>query len=860
MTPPTPERAFDADQVDLSNCEREPIHILGTIQTYGYLLALSPDWIVAHASDNIADLLGQTAQEINGVPVADLLPEVSIRKMRAKMQGLLHEDATVRIIDFDLFGDGRRFDAAIHQSGRSFVLEVEQKADLSPDRDDLGAVQALVHRISTRGSMQEMLDQAAQGIRMISGFDRVMVYKFAADDSGEVVAEAKERSLESYRGLRFPASDIPKQARALYTRNLLRLIADVNAPVSAVTPAVNPEGEPLDLSLAATRAVSPIHLEYLRNMGVQASMSVSILRRGKLWGLLACHNRTPHYIDFEKRTAIELFGQLFAYELAQWESEAETVELQRAQGLHDRVISRMADGEGLLEFFSDFADDVSQSIAHDGIAIFSGGAYKAYGSAPTKEEFLGLARFLNTAPLSRVYSTNEISCVYPMGESFSDRACGMLALPISRTPRDYIVLFRKEVTQQVTWAGNPDKPVEAGGPNGQRLTPRKSFEAWQQTVTGCSAPWSDAEVRMADALRVTLLEVVLKITDKANADNKRAHDQQELLIAELNHRVRNILNLIRGLVSQSRVDDDSVETYIASLDGRIQSLARAHDQLTRQDWSAVSLRELVEVEIRAFLADNPDRVEISGTTPLLSPAAYSGMALVFHELVTNSVKYGALSTDSGRVSVQLMRANDGALRILWSERGGPPVRAPKRRGFGSAIIERTVPHELQGTARVDYNIAGLVAEFSIPERHVGGDAEGTSPLTEVDTAVALPDHPLEGHGLVVEDTMIIALDATDMMKELGCDDVSVAATNAEALSFLEDGTDVTVALVDVNLGQETSVVVADRLTALGIPYLLATGYGETGAMRQTFPDVKVVQKPYSTDSLRAAFAEVIASN
>ena len=166
MTPPTPERAFDADQVDLSNCEREPIHILGTIQTYGYLLALSPDWIVAHASDNIADLLGQTAQEINGVPVADLLPEVSIRKMRAKMQGLLHEDATVRIIDFDLFGDGRRFDAAIHQSGRSFVLEVEQKADLSPDRDDLGAVQALVHRISTRGSMQEMLDQAAQGIRM----------------------------------------------------------------------------------------------------------------------------------------------------------------------------------------------------------------------------------------------------------------------------------------------------------------------------------------------------------------------------------------------------------------------------------------------------------------------------------------------------------------------------------------------------------------------------------------------------------------------------------------------------------------------------------------------------------------------
>lgn len=836
--------------VDLTNCDREAIHLLGNVQPYGCLLAVSSDWLIQHASRNISDFLGWKVEDAVGHPLSDVLPQASLGRLRAKLSSLRHEDATARIIDFDLMADGRRFDVSLHQSGRSLLIEAELKTDEGLDRDDLGSVQALIRRIANRPSFEDKLDQAARGLKMLSGFDRVMVYRFDDEGAGEVVAEARQRDMEPFLGLRYPASDIPKQARALYLRNLLRLIADVDAEPSPILPPVDPTGVVPDLSMAVTRAVSPIHLEYLRNMGVQASMSVSIVREGKLWGLLACHHNSPRYIDFEKRTAIELFAQLFAYELAQHQANMEREDLARAQSLHDKVVSRVSDGENLVDVFDDFAEQIEQHISYDGIAIYSDGVYRAIGRAPTHDEFVGLARFLNTAPTSRVFQTHDLAAAYPGAAHFADRAVGIMALPISRTPRDYIALFRGEVAKQVTWAGNPEKPVEATGPNGLRLTPRKSFEAWRQKVTGQSAPWATAEQRLAEHLRLTLLEVVLKVTDQANLEAKRSREQQDLLIAELNHRVRNILNLIRGLVSQTRADGDQLDGYVANLNGRIQALARAHDQLTRRDWSAVSLRELLDVEVRAFLTDATDRVVISGVTPFLSPQAYSAAALVFHELVTNSAKYGALSDDRGRVHVDMSRDRDGTLAISWKETGGPAVRAPTRRGFGSAIIERSIPHELSGTARVDFKVTGLQAHFTIPARFIGPETEEATPTADLSVVEEVQN--LSGRALVVEDSMIIAMDATDMLQELGCDEVDVAGSTAEAMTLLDAGTTYDFALLDVNLGSDTSASVAQVLAERGVPIVLATGYGETEAIKESFPPAPVLQKPYSSDTLRSA--------
>ncbi|MGB0904932.1 MAG: HWE histidine kinase domain-containing protein, partial [Mangrovicoccus sp.] len=438
--------------------------------------------------------------------------------------------------------------------------------------------------------------------------------------------------------------------------------------------------------------------------------------------------------------------------------------------------------------------------------------------------------------------------------NFADRAVGLMALPISRTPRDYIVFFRREVQQMVTWAGSPEKPVETG-PNGIRLTPRKSFEAWKQVVTGRSDPWKPNERRVAESLRVTLLEVVLKLSDEANSMRKRAQDQQELLIAELNHRVRNILNLIQGLVSQGRGGAMTIDDYCTVLDARITALARAHDQLTRKDWGWVSLEKLIRTEATAFLQQKSNRILLDLEPVELSPNAFTAMALVIHELVTNSAKYGALSDQRGAVRLTGAFTSDGSYNLHWAEQDGPPVQMPSRKGFGMTIIERTIPFELKGTAQIDFHLTGVQTQFSIPTKFVRLSAPEVTPAEETRPMHPQTELKLSGSVLVVEDNMIIALDASDILSDLGASEVLVAATVAQAERYFQDN-EIRFALLDVNLGSETSRSLAQHCIAQKIPYALATGYGGDPGLENEFPDAIIVSKPYGIDDIRTVLSEL----
>ena len=839
--------------IDLTNCDREPIHILGHVQSYGCLIAVSQDWLVNHASTNVKEVLSLEAKDLIGTSLNAHLPAETRHHLRSKMQLLGRQEGAVRIFSLDVFEDGRLFDLSLHATGRSFVFEFEAKSRSEP-RDDMAYVQPLIARIRRHGDVETMCAEATRALKALTGFDRVMVYQFAENGSGSVIAEAREQAMEPYLGLRYPASDIPKQARELYKRSPLRLIADVEGQVFPIVPEKSPEGKSLDLSLAVTRAVSPIHLEYLRNMGVAASLSVSILRKGELWGLFACHHRTPLYMDYEKRTAVELFAQLFSYELADKENDLERQDSLKAQALHDRLMTRLSGEADLFGSFEADAAEIGEVIEFDGIALYSDGRYAALGAAPTEQEFAGLARFLNTTDTSTIFATDTLAERYEGAGDFADRVAGLLALPISRRPRDYIVLFRREVAQIVTWAGNPSKPFEVG-PNGIRLTPRKSFEAWQEVMKNRSALWSAGELRAAEALRVTLLEVVLKVTDQASMERERAQEQQELLIAELNHRVRNILNLIRGLVSQGRGETNTIETFTAVLDSRIQALARAHDQLTQKDWSSVSLVELIEIEFKAFIDNKQGRVSISGKDVLLTPNAFSTMALVIHELITNSAKYGALSDSTGSVAIELRREESGALLAEWREKSGPPVEAPKRRGFGCTIIEQSIPFELKGKADLRFRTTGVEADFVIPASYVE-EATADEGAEQPEEQVAEPaNFALNGTTLLVEDNMIIAMDARDMLMRLGAPEIQTASTAADALRILESQT-FELAVLDVNLGKETSLPVAARLVELGIPFILATGYGATEEITANYPKAPILKKPYAEDGLKRALSKL----
>jgi light-regulated signal transduction histidine kinase (bacteriophytochrome) len=833
--------------VDLSNCDREPIHVLGTIQPFGFLIATDPSWTITRVSRNTAEHIGLGRDEMLQRNLGEIFGESALHAIRNRVTMLRTPDAVERLFALELRPDRPPFDVAVHLSGGSIVIEAEPGRQ--DDVDAAGLVRAMIQRLSQSGSMTNFLRDAVRQVRALTGFDRVMVYRFDRSGSGEVVAEALQSGVDSFLGLNYPASDIPAQARALYLRSVFRIIADVEAQPVPIEPMLDAEGAALDQSLSVLRAVSPIHIEYLRNMGVRASLSISIVVDGKLWGLIACHHYAARLPSFAQRTAAELFGQMFSLMLESRERR-ETAEYEtRARGAADRLMTAVAQDNSLMTNAEWLGEIIFDTIPADGVGVFIDGRMSLAGLNPGQAPFGAILAALSRAAPAQVFATDCIAELVPDASAYANRAAGLLAIPMSRSPRDYVVLFRSERLRSVRWAGNPEKPVEYG-PHGARLTPRKSFEEWSELVKGKATPFNAAELRVAEGLRVALLEVVMRLADSAGQERQRAHEQQELLIAELNHRVRNILSLIRGLISQTKHGSLSIDAFISTLDNRVQALARAHDQLTADRWTPARLIDLIETESAAYLGAKQDRVRASGPNVLLEPAAFTVLALVLHELMTNAAKYGALS-DSGRVETSWKLDTDGSLLLTWREIGGPVVVRPTRRGFGSTIIERSIPHELGGRAELHYKLTGLEAEFCVPSRYVAQ----TLPVRESERSVkAAPvrSRPLEGQCvLLVEDSMIIALDGEEALRELGAREVHTAASVAQAVEAIEQG-EVDFAVLDFNLGAENSLPIADLLHERGVPFMFATGYGDSLSLPARFAAAGVIKKPYDAASLTRA--------
>ena len=842
--------------VDLTTCDLEPIHQLGRVQSYGALMAFSRDMICQHASINLIDVAGVAHAKAVGQPIAGLFVVDAVETIASATARLGPPDATVRLFNIVLIAGRGPSDLSVHQSGDLIVVEIEPAVQALRSTDVMSEVFPHINRIEMHDDLAGLARDGARALRQISGFDSIMVYQFQPDASGRVIAEDRADLSRRYLGLNFPASDIPVQARALYARSLLRLIADVNDPGVPVLPGITRAAQPLDLSMSVTRAVSPIHIEYLRNMGVQASMSVSIMRYGKLWGLFACHHDTPRYVDYQTRTAIEMYAHLFSYELTRLEEATRTYTKDHMQRVQTRMMSHLADHKSLTDSLIDVSYDLARVVAHDGLVIYNDQKLHMTGDVPTHADFMTLVAALDGNTGADIIVTDSLHASFPVSDDMRQRCAGLIAIPISRRPRDYVVLFRKPVLAIQKWAGNPEKPVQVG-PNGVRLTPRESFDAWSETVADRCAPWSSQDVLAATMLRTIMLEIFLKITDAVSEERKRGQEQQQLLISELNHRVRNILNLMRGLIGQTEDSATSVLDFRQRLEGRIQSLARAHDLLTKDQWAPSPIKDLIRLEFEAYASDRQDRVQLSGPDVMIAPTAHTVLALVLHEMATNAVKYGALSNTVGRVELTLSLDANGGLNILWSEKAGPPVMAPTRRGFGTTIITKSVPHELQGDASISYHVTGVMASFRIPSKFI---SRGTAQVAEavpdpVAATAADPAIIVGAKVLVVEDSLIIALDAEGTLQDMGAAEVLIAANVTSALALL-DQHEFAFALLDVNLGDEQSLPVAEALHARGTPFVLATGYGGSAEIAATYPLCPVLQKPYGHHELEAAIARL----
>ena len=831
--------------VNLTNCDREPIHHIAAVQSVGFLIAVTSDWRISRVSANTADFLGLPIEALLGTLLGEIIQQSAIHAVRNRLSLPNGPDSIERSFAVQLRDGGPLYDLAIHRSGELIIIEAEPHIPTG----DLNAGLMVRSMLARMKGQSSLVREAARQMQALTGFDRVMIYRFHPDGSGEVVAERVRSGVEAFLGLRYPAEDIPQQARALMLRNPVRVLIDVGGETSPLV-AADGSSDPIDLSMSTLRAHSLMHIEYLQNMGVGSTMTVSLVRDGSLWGMISCHHMSARHVGFEQRTTAELFGEMLSLMIEKRERVEVLGYEAHTQQLRQKLIATVVERGSIGQTITQLVEQIADLVPCDGYAVLVDGDVTLRGATPTTTECQALRGFLDEQAFDQIYATSALTRDFPQAREFNDVTAGMLVLPISRSKQDYVVFFRDELTQAVTWAGRPTKLLVVAD-DGPRLSPRKSFAAWREIVRGRSAPWTPAELAAAEMIRVTMLEIVLQKAGETATENRAATQKQELLIAELNHRVRNILGLIRGLVAQSRLSALDVDTFATVLGDRVHALARAHDQITAKNWGPGSLAALIATESSAFLGEGAARISVNGPATLLQPQAFSTVTLVIHELMTNAAKYGALSGGSGQVTVTWKLDDGGNLTLDWLETGGPKVSAPTRRGFGSTIIHRSIPHELGGEVTLDYEPDGLKARFVVPGRHVVPGDDTPIPAVMVHEE-GLADR-LSGTVLLVEDNIIIALEAEDMLLALGAESVLVASNVADALRLLTIEKP-SFALLDINLGSETSWPVAARLRELGVRYVFATGYGDGIDFPLEHRQVAVVSKPYSKETIAQALS------
>ena len=844
------------ERVDLTNCDREPIHIPGSIQPHGSLIACDASAaIVLRHSRNASAMLGLEG-EINGRALGDLLGAKVAHDLRNALSVAVDASRPALLFDVGLPAGGR-FDMAIHSFKSSVIIEFEPAG---AHGRPLQLARELIGRIKNIDSVERLVKQTARLVHGSFGYDRVMIYQFQQEGAGKVVSEAKRADLESFLGQYFPASDIPQQARALYLRNTIRIISDASGARVAIEPALDGSGEPLDLSFAHLRSVSPIHLEYLRNMGVAASMSISVIVDGALWGLIACHHYSPRRMEMAERVAAEMFGEFFSLHLNALREKHKLDTANAARRSLDRFLRLASHHTDIGQLFRENLPDFAELIPSDGVGLWMNGSWHGLGSTPPAGAVPDLARFVTSVAAGGVWATHALAQKYPPGEDFVGEAAGLLAIPLSQTPRDYLFFFRKEFVRTLNWAGDPNKSYQPG-PLGDRLTPRKSFAIWKETVHRQSQPWTEADREIAEATRGATVEVALRYNELMSEERARADVRQRMLNEELNHRVKNILAVIKSLVGHPIREGRTLESYVASLKGRIQALAFAHDQVIRGDGGG-ALVDLINAELTPYRGP-ASTIVLEGPKLWLDSRAFSVMALVLHELATNAAKYGALSRTGGTLSVTWRYLPNGDAEIVWRESGGPPATPPARQGFGSRLIDRSIPYDLGGRSIVDFEREGLRATFVLPARHLSSalgassqDMAGAARTTDDASGSALGSDVTV---LIVEDQMLIAMDVDSTLADHGVQKIVTTGSAAEALARLRD-VEPDVAILDVNLGQGTSIPVAEELRRRGIPFLFATGYADSAMIPPEFKDVPIVRKPFETASLISTLEGIFRRN
>jgi len=658
---------MNKNTVDLTNCDKEPIHIPGKIQSQGFLVAVAAESLVInYISENVSEFVSAQANTALGLPLNEFeklagfsvgegqfSPLIKLGAAQNTFEGI--NPCPVKIGDRDYY-------LIISASADNYLLEFEP---VTLQYDIQNQIGRSISEILMGKNLKSLLQNTAKEIKNIIHYDRVMIYKFLDDGHGEVVAEVKNENLESFYGLHYPSSDIPKQARELYKLNYTRIIADVNTVSSSVL-TQQPDGA-LDLTHSVLRAVSPIHIQYLKNMGVASSFSISLLSHGELWGLIACHSYSPKFIDYKAREAAKLIGQIVSSALEYRVEEEETEQNNNYQEAMALLSHHLTKDESIIASLTRQTATVKDITSASGVAILVEKEIVTIGNTPDQLQLRALFDWLKVTMDEGVYYTHSLPEIYHAAKDFKEEGSGIIACMISKDLDEMIVWFKPEQIIAINWAGNPNKPLVEDGDGLMKLSPRNSFETFSQLVENTAVKWTKAEVANVIKIREKVINAISKKAGEIRLLNerlKRAYEELDTFSYTISHDLRTPLTSIKSYTELVLATNKSIDDKGRMLLGRVvagadkmgflinEILKLARVGRTELDLEKLDMAKLIkDTAAEVVASQNTVNLDLTiGDTPSIS-GSFALITQVFTNLIGNAVKYSA-GTESPKVLIE----------------------------------------------------------------------------------------------------------------------------------------------------------------------------------------------------------------
>ncbi|GBE93456.1 ATP-binding protein [Nostoc cycadae] len=645
-------------QTTSGNNHDQPIHLSGSIQPHGLLLALNAELEIWQVSNNTQNYLDQQPQELLGQPLSCLLATQQVTVIKQCLEKKIGSFTTFKIPITTINGD-RYFDAIVHRTSNALILELEPR-----DSDDevsflgfYGLVSEAIAKLQNTSNLAEFLHLVATEYRKITAFDRVMVYQFDQQGAGSVVAEVKREDLPPYLGLHYPATDIPEPARQLYTQCLQRFIPNFPAQSVELISQNSADATPVDLSWAVLRSVDPCCVTYHQNMGVTAILVIALIKNQQLWGLISCHHQTPTYLAYEVRKICEFLGQIVSLELGHKVIHSELDYEVRLKSLQAEFVELISQADNFIDALIKPQPSLLALVNATGAAVCLDNEITLVGATPNIEQVRSLITWVDSQISERIFATDSLPKQYPKAIEFKNTASGLLLLRISQIQRYYILWFRPEVVQTINWAGNPNESIQLQADGSVIFYPRTSFEKWQEIVQLTSLPWKQCEIDNALALKNAIVGIVLSKAEelaKINQELERSnHELASFAYAashDLKEPLRGIYNFSTILIEDYAqvLDEDGIDYLqtVLSLSVRMETLINSLLRLsqlgqTETDLQLTDLNELLNQVIEVISSSRQDTesyIHIPRPLPTV-PCDSVLLNEVFTNLIINALKY-----------------------------------------------------------------------------------------------------------------------------------------------------------------------------------------------------------------------------